>query len=107
MQPPKYNINEVVYFRESAAIGHLEAVTVSGIVYNGQWIYAIRAGVLMPISPAQHGDRVSMVNAKTIMFTENELITLCEALTLAEANATIALTNIQRQKANLCPDITE
>ena len=39
-------------------------------------------------------------------FTEDELIVLCDALTLAEANAKRQLLNIQLQKDALCPTTT-
>jgi len=107
MQTPKYEPNDVVYLRESAAIGHLEAVTISGLsYYNGAWIYTIRAGRLLPTPVAQYGDRISMVNGQTIQFSESELIPICEALALAEANATAQLLRIQVQRAGLCPDTT-
>lgn len=104
MQLPKYAPNDVVYFRESAAIGHLEAVTISGLsYYNGKWMYAIRAGRLLPTPVAQYGDRISMVNGQILQFSEEELIPICEALALAEANAILTLNRIQVQRAGLCP----
>ena len=107
MQTPKYEPNDVVYLRESAAIGHLEAVTIRGLsYYNGKWIYAIRAGSLLPTPVALYGDRISMVNSQTLQFSEEELIPLCEALALAEANAAAQLLRIQTQRAGLCPDVT-
>jgi hypothetical protein len=108
MQNPKYDINQVVYFRESAAMGHLEPVIISGMsYYNGQWIYTIRANRALPIPVSQYGDRVNLTNGALLQFTENELVILCDALALAEANATNTLRRIQLQRVNLCPDITE
>ena len=107
MDAPKYDIGDVVYLKESAALGHLEAVTISGAVYNNGWMYTIRAGRALPTSVAHYGDRISAVHAKTLYFTENELIVLCDALELAEANAQRALERIQIQRTNLCPDVTE
>jgi hypothetical protein len=108
MDAPLYDIGDVVYLRESAAIGHLEAVTISGATYReSKWMYAIRAGRAQPSSVPYYGDRISAVNAKTLYFTESELVVLCDALLLAEANAQRALERIQLQRANLCPDVTE
>jgi len=108
MQTPTYAPGDVVYLRESAAIGHLEAVAISGLsYYNGTWLYTIRAGRLMPTSIPQYGDRVSMVNGQSLQFSEAELISNCEALELAEANAILTLNRIQTQRANLCPNITD
>jgi len=108
MDAPLYDIGAVVYLKESAAIGHLEAVIISGATYsNSKWMYTIRAGRAQPTAVPYYGDRISAVNAKTLYFTEDELIVLCDALDLAEANAQRALDRIQIQKANLCPDVTE
>ena len=108
MQNPKYDLNQVVYFRESAALGHLEPVVVSGIAYfNGKWIYTIRANRALPVPVSQYGDRVNLTNGALLQFTEDELVILCDALVLAEANATNTLRRIQLQRVNLCPDITE
>ena len=108
MDAPKYDVGDVVYLKESAALGHLEAVTISGATYsNNSWMYTIRAGRALPTSVAYYGDRISAVHAKTLYFTENELIVLCDALELAEANAQRALERIQIQRTNLCPDVTE
>lgn len=108
MDAPKYDIGEAVYLRESAAIGHLEAVIISGAMWGkGQWMYTVRAGRAQPTAVAYYGDRITAVHAKTLYYTENELITHCDALELAEANAQRALERIQLQRAGLCPDTTE
>lgn len=108
MQPPKYQPGDVLYLRESAAIGHLEAVTIGGLTfYNGKWVYAIKAGNLNPTPVAQYGDKISMVNGQLLQFSEEELIPICEALGLAETNAERNLEKIRAQRAGLCPDTTE
>jgi len=108
MNAPKYDIGAVVYLKESAAMGFLEAVVISGITHNGsKWMYTIRAGRAQPTGVAYYGDRITAVHAKTLYFTEDEFVTHCDALTLAEANAQRALERIQLQRAGLCPDTTE
>lgn len=105
MKKPLYNINDVVYIKESAAIGHLEAVRMSGIhMYNNEWVYTITVGSSNLKSPALYGDRVSQISTETLYFAENEFVTICDALILAEANALRALQKIQLQRASLCPE---
>lgn len=100
---PIYLEGDTVYLKESAALGFLEAVVINGMTRNnGKWIYTIRTGVSSPSSPTVYGDRRSLVHGKTLYFSEDELISLCEALDLAEANAQRVLDNIKAQKASLC-----
>lgn len=101
---PTYAEGDTAYLKESAALGFLEAVTISGIVrQRGKWAYTIRVGHSNPTAPRYYGDRTSLVNAQTIYFTEDELISLCDALTLAEENAQRILDQLQAQRASLCP----
>lgn len=101
---PTYEVHDVVYFRESAAIGHLEAVRISGITrFNDTWLYAIQPSATMPTSVAQYGDRITAVQSKTLYFTESELITHCDALALAIANTERNLARLQAQQSVLCP----
>jgi hypothetical protein len=104
LEAPTYSPGDVVYLRESAALGFLEAVQISGLVYsNGMWLYSIQAKVGNPQAPATYGDRITAVHGKTIFFTQNELVDVCEALRLAEANAQRNLDRLQAQRASLCP----
>lgn len=102
---PAYAPGDVVYLRESAAMGHLEAVSINGLSYNkGQWLYSIQARVGSPTAQSTFGDRTSAVNGQILQFTESELIVLCDALALAEANAQRTLDKIKAQRASLCPE---
>lgn len=101
---PAYEEGDSVYLKESAALGFLEAVTISGIVrQRGKWVYAILTGRSNPIAPRYYGDRASLVNAQILYFTEDELIPVCDALVLAEANAQRVLERLQAQRASICP----
>jgi len=105
MSSPKYEINEVVYLKESAAIGFLESVRISGIHrFNDTWIYTIVAGVNNPQHPPVYGDRISHVNNQTLYFSEDEFVTHCDALLLAEANALSVLKQLQSQRASICTE---
>ena len=108
MNNPKYAIDEVVYLRESSAIGFIEAARISGITYSDQgWLYTLRTNIANPRVPTTFGDRNAFAKFGELIYTEDELITYCDALVLAEAYAQRVLTNIQSQIASFCnPDVT-
>jgi len=104
MTPPKFDINDTVYLRESAALGFLEAVRITGVhKYKDGWVYTIGSRVANPRHPATFGDRISHVHGQTLYFSEDEFVTHCDALFLAEANATNMLQRIQSQRMAICP----
>jgi len=99
---PLFEIGQHVYFRESAALGHLESVVINGMVrQNSQWLYTIRAGSIGAVAPF-YGDRKTTTSAATLYFTEDEFVLLCDALELAEANAVAQLNRIREQKSAHC-----
>lgn len=107
MSTPLYDINDTVYLKESAALGFLEAVRISGIVKQAAgWLYTIEARSAQPTAPTLYGDRIAFTNRATLYFSEDELITLCNALDLAEAHALAVLSRIQAQKQEMCGNIT-
>jgi hypothetical protein len=100
---PLYDEGDVVYLKESAALGFLEPARISAIFKrNGQWLYTVKMGAGDPNPVAHYGDRIHMVRGSVVYFTEDEFVLLCDALDLAEANAQKQLDNIQSQKAILC-----
>ncbi len=106
-ETPVYKEGDTAYLRESAALGFLEAVTISGLVrQNGNWLYSVKFGG-MSRSVALYGDRISLVNSKMVYFSQNELISLCDALALAEANARRVLERLQAQYISVCPQIDD
>ena len=105
MANPLYTIGEVLYFKESAALGFLEAIRINGVHLNNTgWVYSVEAKAPLQATPALYGDRVSLVNNATLYFSEDEFLTLCDALLLIEANLTRKLGQIQAQRASFCPD---
>ena len=96
---PGYSISDVVYLRASAALGYLESYRVDGIVYDeitSAWKYRI------DITAAQGaGFTVGHTNdlraERILYFTESELMTGCDAMTLVETNFTSRLARIQAQ----------
>ncbi len=102
MDAPLYEEGDTVYLRESAAIGFLEAVIISGIRRgDNKWLYSVQAGISQR-NATHYGDKISFVNGAQLLFTEEEFVPLCTALDLAEANLQRQLADIQRRKASLC-----
>jgi len=103
MTGPKYNPGDVVYLRESAALGFLEPVKVSSMSFiNNVWVYTIQASASQPLAPSLYGDRTSLINGAVLYFTEDEMIDQCTALTLAEMRAQAVLLAIQTKKQKYC-----
>jgi hypothetical protein len=91
-------LNEVVYIRESAAIGFLEPVRISGIHQKGsEWTYTIHIGSIGASSPWMTGDRRSLVHNSVLYFTENEFVTRQEAMQLTKSSLERKLTDIKKQ----------
>ena len=108
MANPLYDVGDVVYLRESAALGRLEAVTITGIHrYGSDWIYSHAARIGSPTHAVIYGDRRSFVHGQLLYLSESELITHCEALTIAEANMQRQLAALQTQIASVCETGTD
>ena len=104
MNAPVYNVNDVVYLRESAALGFLEAVKIATIrEHNGYWVYTIKTTPSQPQSPDLYGDRTSIVSGALLYFSESELIDQCTALALAEQRAQAVLDSVKAKRAKNCP----
>lgn len=102
---PKFDINDIVYLRESAALGFLEPVRISGISKNGtEWIYSVYAGLAGAASASLYGDRRSLVHGNVLLFTENEFVTEYEAMLLSKANLEKQLNGINRQIQSKFPN---
>jgi hypothetical protein len=88
-------------------LGFIEAVRISGVSkQNTGWIYTIEGRTAQPIAPAVYGDRISNINRAVIYYSEDEFVTLCGALDLAEEYALSVLSKIQAQKQMFCSDTT-
>ena len=105
INPPIYSPGDIVYLRESAALGFLEAVQISGLMYgpNG-WLYTIKAKAGQPTAPSHFGDRITAVQGMILYFSEDEFVTVCDAQALVEANLQLQLDRIKLQRASQCPD---
>lgn len=101
----RYNPGDVVYLRESAAIGQLEPVKISGAhLINNGWLYTIAVRTSPPDGAL--GDRRSAVSREVLYFSEDEFVTLHDALVLTEANALAAYNRAVAQRQAFFPDST-
>jgi len=101
---PLYGLGDVVYLKESAALGFIEAVRIGGVhLGKDGWVYSISTSMVPP-SPGMFLDRRSLVGTQILLYTEDELVTVCDAYVLAEANAKIQYERIKAQRQALCPD---
>jgi 2-keto-4-pentenoate hydratase len=81
---PAYTIDDVVYLKESAGIGFLEAMRVSGVQLNaGGWVYSVSVAPAYPMRAGTYGDRRLLMTGTTIYYSEDELLQYCDALQLA------------------------
>lgn len=102
----KYNPGDIVYFTETAAIGRIEAVRISGVMLgqNG-WLYS--TSFANSGSPGSYFERRSVVNTQQPLYPEDAFVSLCDALILAEANAKLIYDKLKAQRISLCGDTTE
>jgi len=99
MNQPKFSIGSLVYLRESAAIGHLEAVRVNGIhIYNTTWLYTTT------FSRDTSINRVSTVNKSTLYYSEDEFVSYCDATILAEAYAKRMYDKLKQHNETICDE---
>lgn len=100
---PLYAIGDRVYLRESAGLGYLEAVYITGIATNnaGQWIYSYSAKPRDVLSQT-YGDRRSLVNGYTLYLTDYDVVDLCTALQLAIQSVQANLATLQNMQQTYC-----
>jgi hypothetical protein len=103
---PTFTRGDMAYLRESAAIGNLEAVRISGVQLgpNDTWIYSYTTGTAsIRTGRATFGDRRSFTNGQVIWVDASELITYCDALHLSIANLQAQLNSLLLlQRSNNC-----
>jgi hypothetical protein len=94
---PIYNIGDVVYLRESAALGFLEAYAIHSMRYlpNGTVLYKMITSLAPPTAVQSIGDRVTTQRIHPLEVLETELVDYCDALTLCHSNLQAQLANIE------------
>lgn len=99
---PAFDHNDVAYLRSSAASGFLEKVTINTVTrHNDGWVYTLVTAKTRP-QTATFGDRITHIPGNPMYLAESELMTLCDALVLAEEVLTARLHSIQSLRASRC-----
>lgn len=88
MAAPRFAISSVVYVRESAALGFLESMQITGMLSDGAWMYTFDERPAPPAAIPTTTDRYQALVAKRRILPESELVTYLEALNLCLAHAT-------------------
>jgi hypothetical protein len=100
---PLYNIGDVVYLRESAALGFLEAYIIKEMTHqpDGNLVYTLVTSLKPPEAVQTIGDRVTGQLALPIKFYEEDLIEYTEALELCISNLQTQLNTLQALQARI------
>lgn len=104
MAAPQFNIDDIVYLRDSAVIGYIESYRVSGIRQDASlmWVYSIAIPQRPPVNNATYGDRVTLKKSEDFELPESALVTYCEALTLAIATMRANLARLEALQSAQC-----
>lgn len=100
---PLFEVGDIVYIRESAALGFLEAYRISSVLRatSEEWVYSINI-IRRPGVPPLFGERISHQPERVLYFNESELVTKCEALELIENHLTDRLATVQQLRMSEC-----
>jgi hypothetical protein len=95
---PTYDIGQVVYLRESAALGFVEAYIVKDMAYqpDGKLVYTLLTSLKQPDAVQTIGDRITGQKTLPIRFYEEDLIGYKEALGTSIASLQNQLNTLQR-----------
>jgi len=98
---PAYSQGDLVYLRDSAALGFLEAYIVSSIEHraDGQIVYRLATHLKPPAANMTVGDRNTGRVLNNLTLYESELCSYCEALAAAISNTEKQLAALQARYA--------
>jgi hypothetical protein len=105
--PPqsRFGVRQVVYLKETAEVlGRLEAYRIDDVEWdNGikEWLYKFYTRP-RPRRNTTTGDRDDLRRAKTIIYPESQLCTICEALPLAVHFLEIAIQRAEFRRQAYC-----
>lgn len=105
---PLFGYNEIVYLRETAEVlGRMEAFRITDYQWSTQtreWTYIMhirrRPGRNMTV-----GNRIDMTREFDLVYPENQLCPLCEAIPLALTFLNRAVSQTRSRISSLCPGI--
>lgn len=101
---PLYRRGETVYLKSSAELGKLESYKITSIkqLEKGRWLYRIDIAKKPPDQNLVGDSFDIRVNEMDILFTEGELITVCEALDIICGRFRNKLASLEIQIASRC-----
>lgn len=101
-QAPIFERGQVVYVKESAALGFLEPFKIQSISYPpcGGIKYTICTGQSGPTASTTMGDRITKHGVKAYSMNEEDLMLYSEAICLVEQSLARQLTAIQQLNPN-------
>ena len=100
---PRWSINDIVYLRESAAIGFIEGYRITNIKFDpsyNRWLYeaAIKHRGTEPNTVI---DLHNLRRSEVLTLAENDLVSQTEALDIAIANTEQRLNYLKNKRAIL------
>lgn len=106
MSLPQYQVDDIVYLRESALVGSIESYRISGVRQDpsGSWLYMISVEPRSPVSTTTVGDRNTLSRSYDFELAEVELTDYCSALALAITAATSNLSRLNALFAAHCEE---
>ena len=100
---PLYDIGQIVYLRESAALGFLESYAIKEMKYEptGKLVYTLVTSLKAPEANQTIGDRITGQQVLPIRFYEEDLVEYAEAIELCIANLQAQLTALQNLQSGV------
>ena len=111
---PLYKRGDSVYLKGSAEIGKLEAYKIGSAkqTQNGRWVYRINIAKKPPDQGLIGDSFDARICEGALYYTEDELITMCEALDIIVLRFSNQVTRLEQTIASRCaesdaPDVLE
>lgn len=101
-QVPTFAIDQILYLKESAALGFLEAIKIKNITYGRSgWIYSVEFNPRQPTTAPHYGDSIFFQHRATVYFRENEFVTKSQALNIIKAYHELKLEEVNSMISEL------
>ena len=95
----KFDVPGQAYVKQSAMRGQITPVHLYSASYATEWVYSI--GTMKPtVDPAHYGERRGFTMQSVRVFAESELLSYCDALTVAIEYHQTQLATLERFKAS-------
>ncbi len=103
---PKFNVDDIVFLQESAALGNLESYVIAGVTQlpNSAFMYQFAVPERPPVHVTTVGDRNNLRHAQDFELQEGELLTQCEAVDLGVTKLQQDLNKVQALQTTFCSE---